>query len=1287
MKISITMIIVLFLFLLFPCHDVLAFISPNPAYFEKVQADSTNQITWTSVQGTNNPPIGTIYYRFKGAMGSSGWKLDRNESRTNLYQNTRFYAKVQMSNNITHETTVWSTNLYCYTLLEAPLDSSVSVVPLSYDRMRVAVTQPANYNQGLTGSRFSNFTGSGQGGANSPALTGIYVYTNYNLLPNTRYSYRAQYKNGDGVWTLGNPKQITNITLCRVPGTPTLQCLSSNSINVVIDTNQNPSATRYAVRFIGGGSTRYVQGNKTLGATPFYQTLLIWNPLDVTNLSPNTAYTVSVSAQNLSNYNTSYGPSAVRYTAPNIPRQPAVILPGGTATKLKIDINANGNPPYTVYSIRVKFGQTRYVQNGGTLGLTPVYDTEANWEPLTNTGLSANTSYTVSVNAINGDTSYTTSYSKSSNRYTEAYSASQPSVLANYDLDTNYFTSVTIEPNGNPTYTRFAIYCTNNNQYLQGDGSSSSTPFYQTESWWETSFRNYHTSGVSPNTYYGYTVIAQNQDSVSSPASSVGHDLTPPAAPVGVSVLEVNDDYLSVKWNKTAGANDYRIYYANVWGQPLTNYILLDFTAQTNYADERDGGVPDQVTGLVVTNTSSTDTSRLKIRWNAVSPPSPSIEYYYRIRARKADGKEGAFSSSYSGAINITPVISHFKIFRETSWSNTVLSTSFTDSGLSANSVYHYQAQAVSSDDLSGVKSTWGSNYTAIQKPAGITFAQVSSNFIRVNASGSFNNLTVKNSGLFFSNETNTDTSGWVQVNNWISSSLVANKRYGFRAMARNAEGLQTPWCLLTNRFTLCKVPLNPDITTILTNRLVIAIKSNKNPIYTQYAISNVPAKQFVQIDGTLNNSPQWGTYTQWRGSNGVTNYNLIPSSNYSYTVKARNGDDLSTVSSRTSLWWFTLPRIPESLRSTYNSLTNIILQWHDSGASYFGIECALDAGGFPGTFIFLKQYVDRYTSTNYNHSGLFPGTKYWYRIRGYNGNGVMTSPGPMISILTVMTNPETPTNFRGTAVATNAILWQWNDVSFSENYYIVRDRITGADVSPLLPTDTTSYLETNLLKNAPYTRYAVGSNLYGRSLDSNTNLTFTYAPAAFNLSAQLLSQDELGSAVQLIWNANSVTSFGIERACSVSGQPGNWISLASNVTAFSYNDSTADMSNTYYYRIASFNLQGVKNTNRSLFVEIFVPLFQRPKEDMISDNYITPEDDCVEILHKAGHAGQLCINIYSVSGRLVKALVDGHVSSADHYFKWYIDNDEGNRISRGIYFIYIKGNGVDEVRKVFVAR
>jgi hypothetical protein len=88
------------------------------------------------------------------------------------------------------------------------------------------------------------------------------------------------------------------------------------------------------------------------------------------------------------------------WTLANTPSAPTVANP--TSSSLDVAITAtDGNPSTTEYAI-YETSQSKYIQAGGVLGASAVFQTAATWGTKTVTGLSPSTSYTFEVKARNG---------------------------------------------------------------------------------------------------------------------------------------------------------------------------------------------------------------------------------------------------------------------------------------------------------------------------------------------------------------------------------------------------------------------------------------------------------------------------------------------------------------------------------------------------------------------------------------------------------------------------------------------------------------------------------------------------------------------------------------------------------------------------------------------------------------------------------------------------------------------------------------------------------------------
>ena len=67
--------------------------------------------------------------------------------------------------------------------------------------------------------------------------------------------------------------------------------------------------------------------------------------------------------------------------------------------------------------------------------------------------------------------------------------------------------------------------------------------------------------------------------------------------------------------------------------------------------------------------------------------------------------------------------------------------------------------------------------------------------------------------------------------------------------------------------------------------------------------------------------------------------------------------------------------------------------------------------------------------------------------------------------------------------------------------------------------------------------------------------------------------------------------------------------------------------------------------------------------------------------------SGSLNVFVMTIDGNIVQRLSKGSVSAGKHYFYWDGKNASGNPVARGLYFVRVSGNGIDETRKVMVVK
>jgi hypothetical protein len=208
--------------------------SPNTPSILECNAISANQINlaWNNVfyeegykiyiNTSNNTNTASV-------IGTTG-KDTTNFNATGLSQNTKYYFWVKATNGV--HSSGFSAVASNITLLNPPLDSDLSLIAVSTDTIIVKVKFPKNYNLGLTAAYFTNLTLGTSSGWRSD-----YVWTNYGLSPNTKYTFKVKYRNASGIETPYNKTAQTKNTL------PVLTSIKEENIQIIGESREEYKGT------------------------------------------------------------------------------------------------------------------------------------------------------------------------------------------------------------------------------------------------------------------------------------------------------------------------------------------------------------------------------------------------------------------------------------------------------------------------------------------------------------------------------------------------------------------------------------------------------------------------------------------------------------------------------------------------------------------------------------------------------------------------------------------------------------------------------------------------------------------------------------------------------------------------------------------------------------------------------------------------------------------------------------------------------------------------------------
>ncbi|MGD2269592.1 MAG: hypothetical protein PVI06_04265, partial [Desulfobacterales bacterium] len=410
---------------------------------------------------------------------------------------------------------------------------------------------------------------------------------------------------------------------------------------------------------------------------------------------------------------------------------------------------------------------------------------------------------------------------------------------------------------------------------------------------------------------------------------------------------------------------------------------------------------PNPMTWLTVPY--ETSTSAISMTATTVSDPSGPVQYFFDYYTSPTGGSGGSDST----------------------WQT---STSYTDSGLSANHQYSYRVRARDAHNQMNNYSTVSYDYTDIETPSGISFSTITTTSIRVQSSNTPSGLDRGSSGLILYNVTAGTNSGWQQNNNyWISGSLAVNTQYGFRARARNGDANATPYSSIYYRYTLANTPGAAAFSNVTLTGIRANWTANGNPAGTLYYCENTTA-------GT---NSGWTTNTYWTSSG------LTCGTTYAFRVRACNGNGVET--GWTTLGSQTTANCADTTPPTPNPMT-----WstepYENGPTSIAMS-ATTASDPSGPVEYEFDFTSSPTGgnggsdsgwqagTTYTDTGLSPNHQYGYRVRARDTADNMTAYSAISYDYTLANTPGVAV-FSDVAETSVGVNWTANSNPAGTQYY-----------------------------------------------------------------------------------------------------------------------------------------------------------------------------------------------------------------------------------------------------------
>jgi len=803
-----------------------------------------------------------------------------------------------------------------------------------------------------------------------------------NLSSNTPYYYRVKATNAVGDSDYISVSGKTNDVAPTTPSGLQITSKDAHTINLKWTDNSDNEVDFVLEKSVTSASSGFTPEATLPANTTTYQD---------SDLISNTTYYYRIKATNAVG-ESGYSAAVAGKTDIDKPLTPTN-LSAGEITTSSIALSWTDNS-----TNEAGFELVRSLQS--TTGYVLVAELPANTTAFVDEDLASNTTYFYKVRAINKDGASPYGNTVSPTTAREAGPPAAPSLLKATAI-TTFQINLSWQDNSD-NETSFVV-----------ERSPSETGEFKTVATLPANTSFYENTGLDPNTTYYYRVKARNIDgapvSNTSSATTMANP-TPPKAPSALSAIAVSTVQINLTWVDNSNSE-------------------TNFTIQR--APALDG--PYQLVASVGANVTSYQNFGL----------TPNTTYYYRVRAESGDGVSAYTNidnaktsqaaqppSAPSSLIAVgvsTKQINLQWIDNSNSETNFIIEraatldgtysfiaavganeTSYQNTGLSTNTEYFYKVRAINNDGTSGYSNAASATTLEVRQPPVAPSSLVANGVstTQINLSWEDNSVSETNFEIHRASSAEGPFSFLVNVaanqTSYENTGLQANTTYHYQVRASNGDG-PSQFSNVAEGTTSeqAQPPAAPDgLTALAVSTTQIILEWNDKAFNeTVYEIERSTNGLDFTIAGTVQAND---TVFQ--------NFGLTPVTEYTYRVRAQNGDGVSGYSNTATA--VTLenevpPIAPSDLFVKPLSQSEVELFWTDNSVNEeeFIVERAeLETEDQTTANFAIVELLPSNTIT-YNDTGLQPNTIYKYRIQAKNSDGISYS-NEFVIITSVGGNP-----------------------------------------------------------------------------------------------------------------------------------------------------------------------------------------------------------------------------------------------------------------------------------------
>ena len=416
------------------------------------------------------------------------------------------------------------------------------------------------------------------------------------------------------------------------------------------------------------------------------------------------------------------------------------------------------------------------------------------------------------------------------------------------------------------------------------------------------------------------------------------------------------------------------------------------------------------------------------------------------------------------------------------------------------------------------------------------------------------------------------ESGDWVEIaknvfflNEYVDAGLPLGTVFTYRIRARNSAGFSDYSSALT-----VKVPSGPASAPPEAPALQIGSVSPHSVSLKWTAVEYVQNYSLERKTGT----GDWvGIMHTDGGTISFADELVVPSTTYTYRVRARNGYGDSPYSSEVFVRTLdgppAIPRAPQIWGFSNGKATSLYLKWYEiHNASGYLLEAKV---GVDGNWAEVADIPAG--ATEFTHTNLTAATTYYYRLRAYNESG-FSDYSAEYELTTNAPPPPAPV-LRAAVLSYKEIELHWNDVAtdFFTTYILEQNYGGFWNSLGTLGSNRTNYFSSGFAGATEYSFRIMARNAAGQSDWSYVTVTTLPLPEIPPQAPTLFADPISSTEVRLKWNSvELVNEYRVERKNPV----GAWEEIAAlSEYATSHTNSGLRPLTSYAYRIRALNSYG----------------------------------------------------------------------------------------------------------------